>query len=171
MEIRGSCVYSYEMIKDMARNNRVTLWLRRVVSVVCVLSLVFMGIVQLVFGFDGKITAYILIYTGLMVLYYYVTSARFQFKQMGALKDALVEFTFREEALRVEHHVEGNEGVSELRYAVLEKIIEAPRYFYFYQTKNQAFVVEKSTFSGGTAEELRQRIQPVLGKKYKIRKR
>ena len=43
-------------------------------------------------------------------------------------------------------------------------------YFFIFHTKNQAFVVEKSTFSGGTPEELRDKLSVLLGKKYYINK-
>ena len=44
--------------------------------------------------------------------------------------------------------------------------METKKYFFLYENKRQIFVVDKTTLENGTAEEMREKISAVIGKKY-----
>ena len=46
--------------------------------------------------------------------------------------------------------------------------METGKYFFLFRNKRQIFAADKSTLEGGTAAEIREKLQPVLGKKYVI---
>lgn len=108
----------------------------------------------------------ILLYLG----YSYFILPYIQYRSLGNLKDAVNAFTFSDDGFMVVGKTPGNCGESEISYTMVEQVIESTKYFFIFHTKNQAFVVEKSTFSGGTPEELRDKLSVLLGKKYYINK-
>lgn len=106
----------------------------------------------------------------LFMTYRYFIFPYIQYRSLSKLKDAVNAYTFFDDNFKVVEKTQGNFGESEIAYTMVEQIIESTKYFFIFHTKNQAFVVEKSTFSGGTPEELRDKLSELLGKKYYINK-
>ena len=46
------------------------------------------------------------------------------------------------------------------------KVMETEARLFLFQSKTQAYVVDKTTFEGGSAQDLRKVLTDVLGKKY-----
>lgn len=115
---------------------------------------------------------YLLAGCGLLVLFllyfgYYVAPKR-SYRSMSGLKDAENAYVFYADKMSVESKGEAYSGNSEIAYPVLVKVYETSAYFFVYQTKNQAFIVDKRTIVNGTAEEIRARLMSHVGKKYHI---
>ena len=106
----------------------------------------------------------------LLMVYMYFIFPYIQYRSLSKLKDAVNTYTFFDDNFKVVGKTPGNFGESEIAYTMVERVIESTKYFFIFHTKNQAFVVEKSTFSGGTPEELRDKLSVLLGKKYYINK-
>ena len=54
-------------------------------------------------------------------------------------------------------------------YAALKDVYETKQYFYLYLINNQAFIIDKYTFTKGTAEQLSILLPSILGPKFKKR--
>ncbi len=97
--------------------------------------------------------------------YSYFILPYIQYRSLGNLKDAVNAFTFSGGGFMVVGKTPGNCGESEISYTMVEKVVETTKLFLIFQTKSQAFIVEKSTFSGGTPEEPRNKLSPLLWEK------
>ena len=75
------------------------------------------------------------------------------------------EYVFSEESFTVICLDENFKGQSERKYSVIPKVMENSKYFLIFQNGNQAFIVDKSTITGGTAEEIREKLSSFVPKK------
>ena len=98
----------------------------------------------------------------------YFLMPRIQYNSMSKMKDIGNSYTFHDEYFTAATDSEDYKGDSIITYTVLEKVMETGKHFFIFQNKREVFLVDKSTLEGGTAEEIRGRLQPVLGKKYII---
>ena len=96
---------------------------------------------------------------------------RLTYKKLGRLKDSVSEYAFGDAGLTAYMSKDGIKQQAEISYDIIEKVIETREFFFIYQTKNTAFYVDKKTLEGGTAEDIRAKFAPRLGKKYIVRKR
>lgn len=85
---------------------------------------------------------------------------------MKKLAGIRVDFVFSEDSMYVHSDSELHKTDSTMKYEVLFKVMETEERLFLFQTKAQAFVVDKSTIEGGSIEDLRKVIKDVLGKKY-----
>lgn len=76
--------------------------------------------------------------------------------------------TFYDDEIKVTTQSKNLNSESTLNYDVLKKVYETTEYFFVYISHQQAFIVDKSTISGGTEEQLRNYLIKAVGdKKYK----
>ena len=93
---------------------------------------------------------------------------RMTFRNLGMLKDAVNEYTFTETALKATASGAAYRGEIEIPYALLEKAVQSSQYLFLYENKNQAFLVDLRTVTGGQPEELCSLLQTAMQKKYRI---
>ncbi|MBQ8164669.1 MAG: YcxB family protein [Clostridia bacterium] len=166
MEIKATSKYDYET----ARAFYYVLTLKRIVIDIIIFA-VLEAIVLLkifLFGISTMMLAVaILIPVELLVicLFHFVGAKRF-YNSLGKMKNVENEFTFFEDSFRAVSKIEGMNGGSEIKYSMIEKVVEKQDYIYIYQNKRQAFIVDKSTVIGGTVEDIRNKLIPILQKKY-----
>lgn len=102
-----------------------------------------------------------------LMLYTYFIVPRTQYKAAVAkMNDLKNTYAFTDGGIAVSSNGDGYSGSSEITYEKLCRAAETNEYFFLYINKRQAFVVDKSTFEGGTADELTARLVSALGKKY-----
>lgn len=77
------------------------------------------------------------------------------------------EFVFADYEMSETTSSEKFNGTSRLKYSAVHKVMETSKYFFVYQTDNSVYIVDKSTLSGGTVEELRAKLSPAV-KKYVV---
>ena len=77
-------------------------------------------------------------------------------------------YVFGEDGIKANARGAGIETGGEMAYTTFMRVIESSRYFFIFQSKNQAFLVDKSTIEGGTAEQIRSRLSAVEGIKYTL---
>lgn len=98
----------------------------------------------------------------------YFTFPNKQYEAKGNMKDILNEFVFYDDRMLNYSASDGYRDEVEISYGMLFAVNESSEYLFLLPTKNSMFVVDKSTISGGTMEELRDKLKSVLGDKYII---
>ncbi len=101
-----------------------------------------------------------------LILFSYFVTPRLQYKALGNFQDVEQTYTFTESSFSVTSDNPLYQGTSDIAYLLLVKVTDTENYLFLYQTKYQAFVVDKSTLSQFEADQLRAWMAPVLGKKY-----
>ena len=174
MRITAKSKYNYKTIKNYVRAAifRKTNPLKKML-IYCLVDVLLIAVLCLemfLLGCDLIPFALLVASIGMLVLelYFYFVLPRIRYHQMGEQKGCHNEFTFTDDSMRISSYDNGYGGESRIDYKVLSRVIETSKYLYIYQTKAQAVIVDKATIEGGTAEELRQKLQTILGKKYVI---
>ena len=95
---------------------------------------------------------------------------KIQYNALSNLKDIHNKYTFYDDSLVVESNNDVYSSNSKLDYNMIVKVIESNDYLFIYQSKNQVFIVDKSTIVQGTIEDIRNKLIPILNNKYKRRR-
>lgn len=103
---------------------------------------------------------------GLLLYLYFIVPKRQYKAAVAKMKDLKNTYTFTDDSITVSSNGDGYSGSSEITYEKLYRAAETNEYFFLYINKRQAFVVDKTTFVGGSADELTARLTSVFGKKY-----
>ena len=172
MEIKATCKFDLASVKALVRvqmfkkadpGKRMIFWSVIYGAIIAVL------IWELIaFGPESKIIFMlgVLMLVLLLGCYLYYLLPKIQYKAMAKLQDAENVYTFGDETLKVFTNGGEYSGASEMEYSVLVRVYETSRYFFLYQTKNQAYIVDKSTVTGGSAEDIRNKLSVAVKNKY-----
>ena len=93
---------------------------------------------------------------------------RIQYKNLGDLRDAENRFVFRETDFTVTTMGKSQNAEAHITYSALVRVVETKAYLFLFQTKNQTFIVDRSTLSSEDMTELRRNIATNIGKRYSI---
>ena len=174
MEIKAKCTYDYKGSKAISyvcsykRKKPLKTMILHII-LAAILALMALNLVRLMGEWGAN--ALILVICALMVileLTVYFLLPRVQYNSMAKIKDISNDYIFRDEAFYVSTDSEEYRGDAEIKYSLLEKVMETGEYFFIFRDKRTVFLVDKSTFEDGTAQELREKLQLILGKKYMI---
>ena len=176
MKITAKSKFNYKTIRDFIRTTSFykTNPMKKLVIYCAIFAVLAVSILLEMYLLGPQTYLTVMLIVALVVvlleLYIYFILPRIQYNALGQMKGCTNEFTFTDDSIRLVSLDNGFSGESRIDYKVLNRTIETGKYFYIFQTKSQALIVDKSTIAGGTPEELRQKLQTVLGKKYKIYK-
>ncbi len=171
MEIRAKCKYDYETCKAVAHidayrksNPKNTVILRAVFCIaLTVLNFAVAAGGELYMGYTVAVAAVLIL---LIDMFMYFGMPRIQYNSMSKLKDVENSYIFYDDEFFTETVSESFSGQDVMKYSLLEKAFETERFFFIYINKRQTFVVDKATLEGGSAEEIKEKLTSVLGKKY-----
>ena len=99
-------------------------------------------------------------------IYLYALLPGIKYRAMKNLADAENDYLFCEHTLKTTSRSSDYLGSSEMEYSFFAKAYETSKYFFLFQTNNQVYIVDKSTVTGGSFEEIRNRISAYLKDKY-----
>lgn len=174
MEIKAGCKYDYEGCKAISYvcSYKKSKPIKAVF--IHILLAFILGLADIYLIQSGTLGVSVYFVLGLCVfmvvleLFMYFLMPRIQYNSMSKMKDIGNSYTFHDEYFTAATDSEDYKGDSIIKYTVLEKVMETGKHFFIFQNKREVFLVDKSTLEDGTAEEIRGRLQPVLGKKYII---
>ena len=171
MEITAKCLYNLkgvtallhlQLFKKANPKSRMILWsvIYGVLSLILLLEKIF---------WQAEVIHLLVLMAVVMLLmcYMYFVLPRQTYKAQGKLKDAENTYTFGENSVHIVSQAEQYTGEAQVEYGLFIKVYETSEYFFVFQTKNQVFLVDKSTIQGGTAEDIRSRLSGAV-KKYVI---
>lgn len=91
-------------------------------------------------------------------------------KQLGSRAGRTVELTFHDDYFETSSSAAGFEGRTAQYYSQLVKVVETPEFFIFFETSRMVMPVDKATITGGTAEQLAERLRVAVTDKYVVQK-
>ncbi len=173
MEIKASCKFDYASAKALAHlsfygkwnpKHRFIFW-----TVVYGIMLLMIGLEWLWLR-NPMLLAFMGICIGFILLqfYTYFLLPKIRYKAMGKTQGIENVYVFMDDGIKASARGAGIETSGEMAYTTFIRVLETSRYFFIFQSKNQAFLVDKSTIEGGTAEQIRSRLSAVEGMKYTI---
>ncbi len=136
---------------------------------VITLSLISLSLVSWWFTYDHTIFLYSLLWGAIfacITAFYLLVIPRLQYGNLHKMKDCVNHYVFNGDSLKVETKYEGYNGGEVIQYNMLWSVKETGRYFFIYSTKATVYIVDKSTVTNGTPEDIRRTLEPILGKKY-----
>lgn len=174
MEIKAKCKFDLDSIKALTHvstykksNPKKTVLARAIFCSVLLLA----ATVQLaLFGFRSILI--LLIALDLLIVaidaFMYWGLPRIQYKAFVKLKDAENDYIFTNDVLKVTTKGEIYSGEAEIGYSLFTRVYETSKYFFLFQANNQAFLIDKSTIEGGSAEDIREKLSSYVGSKYTL---
>ena len=173
MEIKAKCKFNYDTCKAISRidayrksDPKKTVILRAVFCIVLtVLNFAVAASGDIYIGYTIAITATFVL---LIDMFMYFGMPKIQYNSMSKMKNIGNDYVFCDEEFTVSSVSEEFSGQNVTKYTILVKAYETEKFFFMYINKRQLFVVDKATLEGGTAEDLREKLSSVLGKKYII---
>ena len=176
MKIKAKSIFDYKTIKAFIRTSlfRKTDPLKKLL-IYCFTFILLAVILWVEMSLLGpSVSQYILlgvcVAALLLELYLYFGIPRLRYNALANLKGCTNEFLFTDDYMQIKSSDSGFSGESRIKYTVLTKAVETSKYMYIFQDKNHAYIVDKSTFSDGTPQQLQEKLQSILGKKYQIYK-
>ena len=174
MEIKATGTINYNSIKALTHlglfqkanpKKRMILWavLYGALFALIVLEMIVFEPVPLLFVLAGCLLLFYL-----FMSYLYFLAPKKRYNAMAKMKDAVNEYVFQDNVMQVATKSESYNGEAEIQYAVIVKVMETSAYFFLFQTNSQVLLVEKSSVTGGTAEDIRNKFMPLIGDKYII---
>lgn len=109
---------------------------------------------------------FVLFLSFFLLIYSFFILPRITYKSQNKLADIGGTIVFTDTEIKVESVSANYSGTSVIDYSVIVKVIETGKYLFIFQNRATAYVVEKSSIEGGTANDLREKFMPMLGKKY-----
>lgn len=114
------------------------------------------------------------LYTVIMLLILPAVLLLFPFFLVNARRQVFgvtLQYTFTEDQLTLTSQNGQSNNQTNAQYSLFYRVYETPDAFYFFISSRQAFLLDKSGFTEGTAQDLRTLLQSKLApEKYKIKK-
>lgn len=174
MEIRAKCKFDYDTIKEFVHLAAYRKFNpKKVIKsdiIICIISLLVSIATQIAFGFNFFISIMditILIITAL-ILFLHFGFPRIQYNSLVKMNIVENEYIFYDNIIKSFTKGKGYSGESELEYSLFTKVYETSKYFLLFQSNNQAFIVDKSTIEGGSADDIRNKLSSFVKEKYYI---
>lgn len=174
MEISAKCKFDFDSIKALTHlfiykksNPKKAIQLQMVLC--CALLLVIIAEL-IVSGFDPVM--FILIVTVLLIIalysFMYFCLPKIRYNLLAKIKNSQNDYLFSDNVLKVLTKSDEYNGQAEIEYSVFVKVYETSAYFFLFQTNNQVFLVDKSTVTGGSIDDIRNKLSSYVKDKYFI---
>ena len=171
MEIKASCIYdksALTALADVQMFSKSDPKKRRAqIITLMVVPIVLFVIMSAFTGFDAddiKPLVLVLITYGGLAFLVFITP-KMAYKNSGHVAESINEYVFKDTLFEVESANEGVSSQTKFSYDNIHKVFETSDYLFIYINKMSAFIVEKCTISGDGMAQLRNILQPMLGKR------
>lgn len=173
MEIKAKCNYDFEAIRALTHlgNYKRANPKKRLITWMVLLSVLMLAIVLEMRFFPTaslRTAFWVSGIAALLELYLYFLLPKIRYNAMAKSKDIQNSYIFTDDSLKAATKSDTYNGEAEISYSMLFKVYETSRYFFIFQTKNQAFIVDKHTLEGGTATQLREKLTAFVKDKFII---
>lgn len=120
------------------------------------------------FGYDPIML--ILIIAELLMIaldaWMYFGLPRIRYRSLARMKDVENDHLFGERCLKIVTKSEAYNGEAEVSCSVFVKVYETSAFLFLYQTNDQVFLVDKSTITGGSVDDIRNILSLAVKDKY-----
>ena len=174
MEIKASSVYDIKSMKALVhlgiykkKNPVLSYWIWTIIA----LTLISIFVIFRDFLLDSTYSILLISLLAFLTVktsFYYFILPIISYRSMKKLAGIRVDFVFSEDSMYVHSDSDIHKTDSTMKYEALVKVMETEARLFLFQSKTQAYVVDKTTFEGGSAQDLRKVLTDVLGKKYVV---
>lgn len=174
MEIKAKCKYDLDSVKALTHltmfkkanpKKRMVFW-----TIIYAIVLASITLELIYFGMDS--TLYVPLCVGILgialIYFWYFFTPKIQYNALAKLKDVENEYIFCDNIFKAVTKSKEYTGEAEIEYSLFVRVYETSKYIFMYKTNNQAFLVDKSTITDGTIEEIKNKLQSYLKDKYVI---
>ena len=174
MAIKAKCNYNKESIKALTyvsiykKSNPKKTFLTR--TIICFVPLLVIVGELFAFGFD-IFPLFLMILDVLIILidfFYYFAFPAIQYNSLARMKCAENDYIFCDNTMKIFTKSNEYSGEAEVEYSLFVKVYETSKYFFIYQTNNQAFIIDKQTVEGGTPGDIRSKLLGFVKNRYVI---
>lgn len=89
----------------------------------------------------------------LFSLYFWM--GKIQYRRLGSMQGLVNSYVFYQDAMEVTSDGTGYNADGRIQYHAIKKVKETRTHFFIFMNNRQAFMVDKSTITGGTADQIR----------------
>lgn len=174
LEIKASSKYDWETIKKFNRFHNFTKNKSANIALVIMdIFCAFLFVLTFIWAeldFELIMIYLLLVFVNLVLVFAMFVLPKIQYKQNKQLHGVVNNIAFQENELLMEQCGENASGMGNFNYQALWRIYETKDSIYLYLNPRQAHIVNKSTVTGGTVEDLRMLLISKIGeKKYKMK--
>ena len=172
MEITAKGVFDYDSIRALTyvsiykkKNPRkYFIWM----NIWCIGLALLILTEMILFGPDRQSIMLIIVDAVLVLLnfYLYFWFAKIQYNALHLMKNTVNTYHFHENRIKVFSAGAQYSGEAELQYSMIPKVMETQKYLFIFQSKNQAYVVDKTTIVNGSMEDIRTKLHQSSKAKY-----
>ena len=174
MPIKASCKYDLNavralihlsMFKKANPKKRLMLWI-----ILFAISCILIIAEAIVLGYARVLMCVLCIniFAVALLCFWFFAAPKIRYKALAKMQDVENLYIFYDDCLKVFSGSKEYTGEAEIAYSLFVKVYETSEYIFLYQTKNQVFVVDKSTVADGTVEDIRSRLSDFAREKYII---
>ena len=172
MEIKATSVYDLKTVTALTRlnmfkkvNHKKRMRTFGIIDAILICIIVFE---LLAFGFATPLWLMlsVLIISTFLYSYMYFLYPKIRYKASGKFADIKNHFVFYDDELAASTDSNEYNGTSTIKYTMLYKVMETSEYFFLFQNKLSVYVVDKTTLQNGTADNIREKLLPILQKQY-----
>ncbi|MBE5887547.1 MAG: YcxB family protein [Lachnospiraceae bacterium] len=174
MEVRAKSKFDYETIKELAHRSSYRLISPKVYWIVMIICTFIVFGTSFLFGVESDDIALmvVILICDAVSVYIYWGVPKIRYKALGKLQNLENEFIFGDETMKIINRSEEYTGQGEIKYSIIPKVMETPKYIFIYQDLRSVYIIDKSTVTNGTIEDIRAKLaQYVPQKKYIIKRK
>lgn len=172
MQIKASCKYDLNAMKALIY---LTMF-KKANPKKCLIFLIGLFVLScsmliadaVVLGFEPRLLVMLAtnIFAIALLCFWFFAVPKIRHKALAKMQDIENEYIFCDDKLKAFTKSKEYSGEAEIEYSVFVKAYETSKYIFLYQTKNQAYLVDKSTITDGTADEIRNKLTEIIKDKY-----
>lgn len=172
MNIKASCTFDYEsirafvhftMFKKAEPKKRILIW-----SIVYTVLTLVIAVEMLLFG--GDLVLIGLLGVCLLILFYgffaYFILPKIRYKALGKIKGTVNNYIFSDDSLTVMSQSDEFNGESSFKYSMFTRVWETSRYLFMFQNNSQAFLIDKTTVTDGSFDDIKTKLSEFPNIKY-----
>ena len=178
MEVRAKSKFDYETIKELAHRSSFRIIKPRAMAILmAICNIIIWGCfiesyLYYEIGANDFFTLIVIIVCDGILAYIYWGVPKIRYKALGKLQNLENEFIFGDETMKIINRSEEYTGQGEIKYSIIPKVMETPKYIFIYQDLRSVYIIDKSTITNGTIEDIRAKLaQYVPQKKYIIKRK
>lgn len=173
MEIKAKCSFDFVSIKALTLVSAFRTFNPKkrfiIISIFSFLLAAFL-LFEILYFYEFSLFIFFLVlvflYTRECCLHFLLPKIRY--KALANMQNTINEYTFCEDNLKIHTISKECNGDTQIEYSLLVKVYETSDYLFLYQPQNQVFIVDKSTITDGTVEDIKNKLKSYVKKKYYI---
>ena len=174
MNINASCTFDYKSVKALTHAASYRM-LKPKTNFILLIVLTVILILEAVYGLRyGLVSQAVILFVASAFLlggnvFAYFFLPKMQYKALGKMQGTKNEYIFCEDGIKITSEGDLFHSTGEVKYALIPKVMETSAYLFIFQNKKQAFIVDKSTVTNGSVDDIRKILYPRLKQKYIMR--